>query len=52
MAPDAPILNGGSLKTKITGEYRALAGIIGLMVGTAGLEPDDFGAIGRARFPA
>lgn len=52
MAPDTPILNGGWLKTKNSGEYHTLAGIIGLMVGTAGLEPDEFGAIGRARFPA
>ena len=52
MAPDTPILNGGWLKTKNSGEYRTLAGIIGLMVGTAGLEPDEFAAIGRARFPA
>ena len=43
---------GGWLNTKNSGDYRALAGIIGLMVGTAGLEPDEFAAIGRARSPA
>ena len=37
MAPDTPILNGGWLKTKITGEYRTLTGISGLMVGAADL---------------
>ena len=52
MAPDAPILNGGSLKTKNAGEYRTLAGISGLMVGAADLEPEEFTAIDRARFPA
>ena len=49
MAPDTPILNGGSLKTKNTGEYRTLAGISGLMLGAAGLEPEEFTAIDRAR---
>ncbi|MHB8151294.1 MAG: triose-phosphate isomerase [Desulfobulbia bacterium] len=45
MAPDTPILNGGWLKTKNIGEYRTLAGISGLMLGVAGLEPDEFGAM-------
>ncbi|MFQ6758952.1 MAG: hypothetical protein D9V46_10895 [Deltaproteobacteria bacterium] len=49
MAPDTPILNGGWLNTKNTGEYRTLAGISGLMVGVVGLEPEEFTAIGRAR---
>ena len=52
MAPDTPILNGGSLKTKNAGEYRTLAGISGLMVGAADLEPEEFTAIDRARSPA
>jgi len=51
-APDTTILNGGSINTKNTGEHRALAGIIGLMVGAASLEPEEFGAIGRALSPA
>lgn len=52
MAPDAPILYGGSINTKNAGVYRTLAGISGLMVGTASLEPEEFGAIGRAFSPA
>lgn len=52
MAPDTPILYGGSLNTKNAGEYRTLAGISGLMVGTASLEPEEFAAITRALSPA
>ena len=52
MAPDTPILYGGSINGKNAGEYRTLAGISGLMVGTASLEPEEFGAIGRALSPA
>lgn len=52
MAPDTPILYGGSINTKNAGEYRTLAGISGLMVGTASLEPEEFAAIGRALSPA
>ena len=47
MAPDTPILYGGSINAKNAGEYRTLAGISGLMVGTASLEPEEFSAIGR-----
>jgi triosephosphate isomerase len=31
--------------------HKTLAGISGLMVGTASLEPEEFGAIGRALSP-
>lgn len=52
LAPGTPILYGGSINTKNVGEYRTLAGISGLMVGTASLEPEEFAAIGRALSPA
>jgi triosephosphate isomerase len=48
MAPGKPILYGGSINKENAGEYHTLAGISGLMVGTASLEPEEFAAIGRA----
>jgi triosephosphate isomerase len=47
MAPDTPILFGGSINAKNASEYSALAGSSGLMVGTASLEAEEFAAIGR-----
>ncbi len=52
MVPGRPILYGGSINTRNAGDYSALAGISGLMVGTASLAPEEFAAIGRALAPA
>jgi triosephosphate isomerase len=48
MAPDNPILYGGSINGENAGEYGSLAGISGLMVGASSLDPDTFAAIGHA----
>ncbi|MGV1098592.1 triose-phosphate isomerase [Thiovibrio sp. JS02] len=48
MAPGRPILYGGSINRENAGAYATLAGLNGLMVGTASLEPEEFAAIGSA----
>ncbi|HIJ91275.1 MAG: triose-phosphate isomerase [Desulfobulbaceae bacterium] len=48
MAPDKTILYGGSINKENAGKYINLPGISGLMVGTAGLDPEEFAAIGHA----
>ncbi|MEN8257976.1 MAG: triose-phosphate isomerase family protein [Thermodesulfobacteriota bacterium] len=42
LAPDSPILYGGSVNGKNAKEYMKIAGISGLMVATASLDPEDF----------
>jgi len=48
MAPGKEILYGGSINKENAGEYNTLAGISGLMVGTASLDPEEFAAIARS----
>ena len=47
IAPGKPILYGGSVNKDNAGDYINLAGIGGLMVGTASLAPEEFADIGR-----
>ena len=44
-APGKPILYGGSVGKDNAGDYMKIAGISGLMVGTASLDPEEFFAI-------
>lgn len=48
LAPGTAILYGGSINRENAGQYRTLAGISGLMAGTASLDPEEFAAIARA----
>lgn len=48
IAPDKPILYGGSINKDNAGEYLRLPGIAGLMVGTASLDPQEFARICEA----
>jgi triosephosphate isomerase len=48
MAPDRPILYGGSINSDNANGYMKLAGVSGLMVGNASLDPDEFAAIATA----
>jgi triosephosphate isomerase len=45
MMPGRPILYGGSINRDNAADYMNIAGISGLMVGSASLDPDEFGAI-------
>jgi triosephosphate isomerase len=45
LAPDAPILYGGSINAGNAAEYLNLAGVAGLMVGTASLDVEEFARI-------
>ena len=45
MAPNAPILYGGSINAENAADYLGLAGVAGLMVGTASLEAAEFARI-------
>lgn len=45
IAPDKPILYGGSINEDNAGDYLAIAGLSGLMVGTASLDPVAFARI-------
>jgi len=47
IAPDSPILYGGSLSAANAAEYLKIEGIAGLMVGTASLDPQEFASICR-----
>lgn len=42
MAPDSPILYGGSVQVKNGAEYMKIPGLSGLMVATASLDPEKF----------
>ncbi|MFN2365466.1 MAG: triose-phosphate isomerase [Desulfurivibrionaceae bacterium] len=46
MAPDQPIFYGGSINGENAAAYMNLAGVSGLMVGSASLDPEGFAAIG------
>lgn len=48
MAPDRPILYGGSINRDNAAAYGQLQGISGLLVGAASLDPEEFAAIARA----
>ncbi len=48
LAPDKPILYGGSINKDNAGDYLQLAGVAGLMVGTASLNPEEFALICEA----
>jgi len=43
--PDKPILYGGSINKDNAGDYLKIAGVGGLMVGTASLNPEEFALI-------
>jgi triosephosphate isomerase len=43
--PDKPILCGGSINKDNAGDYLKIAGVGGLMVGTASLDPEEFALI-------
>jgi triosephosphate isomerase len=45
MAPDSPILYGGSVSAVSAGDYMQIAGLAGLMTATASLDPQEFAAI-------
>ncbi|MEA1934112.1 MAG: triose-phosphate isomerase family protein [Thermodesulfobacteriota bacterium] len=45
IAPDKPILYGGSINKENAGDYLKIAGVVGLMVGTASLDPEEFALI-------
>jgi len=45
IAPDSPILYGGSLSAANAAAYLKIEGIAGLMVGTASLDPREFASI-------
>ncbi|MBU1056629.1 MAG: triose-phosphate isomerase, partial [Proteobacteria bacterium] len=45
IAPDKPILYGGSINEDNAGDYLAIVGLSGLMVGTASLDPVAFARI-------
>lgn len=47
IAPGKQILYGGSINKSNAHDYSMLAGISGLMVGTASLDPEEFADIGR-----
>ncbi len=52
MAPDTPILYGGSINKENASEYNNLEGVSGLMVGNASLDPNGFAEIGSNMFLA
>ncbi|MCK5230545.1 MAG: triosephosphate isomerase [Desulfobulbaceae bacterium] len=45
IVPDKPILYGGSINKENAGDYLKIAGVVGLMVGTASLDPEEFALI-------
>ncbi len=45
MAPDSPILYGGSVSAENAGDYMQIRGLAGLMTATASLDPQEFAAI-------
>jgi len=45
IAPEKPILYGGSINKDNAGEYLEIAGVAGLMVGKASLDPEEFALI-------
>lgn len=45
LAPDAPILYGGSVNARNAADYLSIDGLSGLMVGTASLDPEEFASI-------
>ncbi len=45
IAPEKPILYGGSINKDNAGDYLGIAGVVGLMVGTASLDPVEFALI-------
>ncbi len=45
IAPNSPILYGGSINRDNAGEYLKISGVAGLMVGTASLDPEEFALI-------
>ena len=45
IAPDKPILYGGSINKNNAGDYLEIAGVAGLMVGKASLDPEEFALI-------
>lgn len=45
IAPDRPILYGGSINQDNAGDYLDIPGVAGLMVGTASLDPEEFARI-------
>ncbi len=45
LVPDKPILYGGSITKDNAGDYLKIAGVAGLMVGTASLDPQEFARI-------
>lgn len=47
IAPDSPILYGGSVNGKNAGAYMKISGLAGLMVATASLQPEEFADICR-----
>ncbi|MBU0728360.1 MAG: triose-phosphate isomerase [Proteobacteria bacterium] len=45
VAPGTPVLYGGSVNKDNAGDYLRIAGVAGLMVGTASLDPEEFALI-------
>lgn len=45
LAPDTPLLYGGSVTTDNAGDYLQIAGVAGVMAGSASLDPEEFARI-------